>query len=498
MTTPAETLRAGPGPGLFLTAWTAFGLAALAAVPLVVLGDFPVVLLAVLPVVAGAGVVFVWNTHLGLCLAAFCIGPFNVVQAEIAGVTVTLPEALILALVAKEMLRFLALDTAPADCVPWKALGLYLFASLVGVLTGLLYGNGFVHTLQDFRQFTEFVALYLLVVHRVRTRREMVQILWCFVLGLAALAAHAVMQRFTGAGMPGMQRLSDAVLYGSFRSGSFYGPTPMGALMVLCLGPAIGLMLGTRGRGARTTLAGLAALAVVAAVFTYTRASWLAIGLLLVFVFLSIRKSPRVIGVAALAAVVFATLLGPMVVQRLGQLQVSKAEQSLRHRVQYYTVAWHIARAHPVLGLGWGRFYENSRILLNRRYVPTPQYKRPERFSAEVSTVHSAYLQILVKTGLFGLVTFLIFLGAWIARVVRERWARARDELDHNLFIGTAAGLIGYLFHATFENFFQWPVMAQAFWLLLGLSTVMAARIVRTGRIDPAPPGDTAAAEAVS
>jgi O-antigen ligase len=498
MTASGETARDAPGPGLFLAAWTAFGLAALAAAVLVGFGDYPVALLAALPIAAGLGVVCVWNTHFGLCLAAFSIGPLNIAQVEIAGVTVTLPEVLILALVAKETLRFALLDTAPADFVPWKTLGLYLLASLTGVATGLLYGNGLVHTLQDFRQFTEFVLLYLLIVHRVRSRREIFQILWCFVLGLSVLAGHAVLQRFTGHGLPGMQRLSDAVLYGDFRSGSFYGPTPLGALMVLCLGPAIGLLLGMRRRWARAVLAGLVALAVVAAVFTYTRASWLAIGLLLAFVFLSVRKPPRVIVMAAAAAMLFAALLGPVVVQRLGQLQVSKAEQSLRHRVQYYTVAWHIARAHPVLGLGWGRFYENSRILVNRRYVPTPQYKRPERFSAEVSTVHSAYLQILVKTGLFGLLTFLIFLGTWFAGVARERWARPRDELDHNLFVGTAAGLIGYLFHATFENFFQWPVMAQSFWLLLGLSTVMAARIARTGHIGPAPRGGTAARETVS
>jgi len=47
------------------------------------------------------------------------------------------------------------------------------------------------------------------------------------------------------------------------------------------------------------------------------------------------------------------------------------------------------------------------------------------------------------------------------------------------MFACVTAGVLGYLCHCTFENFFQWPVMSQSMWLLLGLSTVMAAMIIR-------------------
>jgi len=58
-----------------------------------------------------------------------------------------------------------------------------------------------------------------------------------------------------------------------------------------------------------------------------------------------------------------------------------------------------------------------------------------------------------------------------------ERRVRFLYPADHLLYVGVTAGVLGYLFHCSFENFFQWPVMAQSFWLLLALSTVLEARI---------------------
>jgi hypothetical protein len=81
-------------------------------------------------------------------------------------------------------------------------------------------------------------------------------------------------------------------------------------------------------------------------------------------------------------------------------------------------------------------------------------------------------------------VPFLFFLAPWLNALRSERRNKERNAPDHNLYIGVAAGVLGYLIHALVENFFQWPVMAQSFWLLLALTTVMAARLDQYGSID--------------
>ena len=428
---------------------------------------FPVLLAAAL---AGAAMLLL-NTRSGLYVLAFAIAPLGIIQKEIAGVTINLPEALILFLFLKELGRFLLRGEKPAP-LPWLPIALYLGAALLACATGLGNGHPARAVFQDARQFTEYLTLYFLVAHRVTTPRQAAAILLAFVLGIALLALHGIAQRYGGFGIPGTQLISDLVYHGAVRSGSFYGATPLGALMVLALGPALGLLLYAPNFALKAGLGITVALFVTAAVFTKTRASWLAILLLLAVMFLLLPKSPKQIAAAAIAALVFAAALGPEVADRMSTLSFGKAERSLRMRVQYYATAGHIAQAHPWMGLGWGGYYSQGDILINGRYVPRTPNERPVG-SPKQATVHSAYLQLLVKTGLLGLGAFLLILLGGARRVLPACLGAARTAPHFPLLAGTVASLAAYLAHAGLENFFQWPVMAQAFWLLMGTATAL-------------------------
>ena len=453
--------------------------------------NLPVAIFAFLPFVLAVGVLLIWNTHLGICFTTFAIIPLGIIQIEVASITLNLPEMFILVLFAKEAYRFIARNERISRDFDWKTIVFYVGVSGIGILTGLLRGNGGVAILQDFRQFTEYIVLFVLIVHRVSTRRQIIQILVAFVSGGLLVALHGIVQHFFPFDIQGNQLLSDMVFHGGARSGSFYGSTPLGAMMVLCAGPAVGLLLGTRGGAVHALLSVSIGLFALAAVYTQTRASWMAMSIMFLFVFVSIRKSRKLYVVSITAGLIFAIVLGPFVWQRLSKLQITKAERSLHARVQYYTTAWHIFRAHPVAGLGWGCYYSQSDILANGRYVET---KPAHRLGGVVpdATVHSAYLQLAVKAGFLGLMGFALIIFRWLAMLLAVRRAPPPDQQDHYLFIGTAGALVGYLFHSVLENFFQWPVMSQSFWMLLGLTVVMGARLVSDGRIDTrAQPNET-------
>jgi len=491
-------------PTLAAVAATAGLFAALIAIPFLALSDKPLWYAPAIPICAGAAMLFVWNTRHGLYFIAFAIAPLGIVQYEIAGITVNLPEVLILALFAKEALRFAIHKERPVDFFPKWSLPAFALASVLGILTGLLRGNYFVGVLQDFRQYSEYILLYLLILHRVNGRRQIVLTLFFFMLGMMLIAVHGILQHYFGWGISAHQMLSDTVYHSGIRGGSFYGATPLGALMVLTLGTAAGLGLSVRSRIAKAFILACAITALTAAILTYTRASWIAIAVEMVFIFFSIRKTPLLAVTAVVVMLVLSVTMGSIVVQRMEKIEISKRERSLLERLEYYTAAWHIFRAHPLLGLGWGCCFNVNEINLNGRYVPLPpllhrtheivsddssvsaRYLETYRAVMAQSTVHSAYLQILVRTGLVGIVPFLWFLGQWIGRLLSERRHAKRVERDHNLYIGVAAGIVGYLTHALVENFFQWPVMAQSFWLLLALTTIMAAQLSRNESLDPA------------
>lgn len=478
---PPTDDRIPSGIGIF--AWLAVGVTACGVVGAIALMDLPAPLLMAIPFLAAGGLLILAHTPTALCVIAFSILPLGIIQVELGIVTVSLPETLILLLFAKELLLFLLRSEKPNRDVPWSYLTLYLGIGALGLPIAMYYGNGLVPALQDARQFLEFIVLYLLVMHRVQDRSLIKKILAAYVAGATLIALHGIVERFTGFGIPATQLVSDRVYHDFVRSGSVYGATALGALMVLALGPALGLILSSKNLFTKISLSGVCVILLVAAVFTNTRASWLAIAIMLLFIFVSIRKKPGLIIATVIGALVFSMVLGPVVYKRMAMLEVSKKERSLMERVQYYTTAWHIFRSHPTFGLGWGSYYDQKTILSNGRYVKTKPPKLPEHVVAEAVTVHSAYLQILVKTGLAGLLTFFIVLAHWGMCILRERRAKPRDELDHNLYVGLTGALIGYLLHATGENFFQWPVMSQTFWMFLALSTLMAAKIVRDGNL---------------
>lgn len=441
------------------------------------MGMSPLQALGLPLLVAGVGLVAI-NPHAALCFVAFCITPFGAIQQEVLGVTINLPEFLILLLGVRELMRCRCLRDLLPSALPLVPLILFLLAALVAVGTGVLRQNGVISVLQDFRQFTEFILLFWLVLRLASTPDRATPIALGYVLGAALIAVHGIVQHFTFIGISETQIASDLVLHHGVRSGSFYGATTLGGLMVLAVGPALGVILSSKRRTVQALMVVCIALCLVAAVYTKTRGSW--IGLLVAFLFLGValRPSRRSLMGAAAMGVVLAIFLGPLVVQRIATLGRPENDRSLMKRAQYYTAAYHIGRAHPLLGLGWGCYYDIDAILTAEHYVKTP---RPDAATLaqelvddpemeENATVHSAYLQLFVKTGVLGLLGFLAIVVVWLERIGRGLGSGLRGDGGYALFVGVTASLAGYLLHSTFENFFQWPVMAQSFWLLLGLS----------------------------
>jgi O-antigen ligase/tetratricopeptide (TPR) repeat protein len=416
------------------------------------------------------------DTHWALCFIAFAIGPLNVVQQELAGVTLNLPEVLILALAAKEALNWARGGFRLPAAFPRWSVSVFVIAATVGLATGFLNHNGAVRVLQDGRQFTEFLVLFWLVLRCVRGRDEALRITAAYVAGLTLLAIHGIVQQVVPVGISATQISSDLVLHHGIRSGSFYGATTLGGLMVLAVAPAAGVALSTKRRAIQVLMAVCALLCAVAIVYTRTRGSWIGLGVALALLGVSVRPSGKTLAAMAGAGVVLALVLGPLVVQRLYTLADPEQDISLMARAQYYAAASHIGQAHPFLGLGWGCYYDIDAILKAEQYVRVPieEATVDEAGAAIEATVHSAYLQLFVKTGILGLGAFLAIIVVWLERIWRGRNTRLHDAPARALYVGITAGIAGYLFHSTFENFFQWPVMAQSFWLLLGLSFVLA------------------------
>ncbi|WP_426241940.1 O-antigen ligase family protein [Nocardioides sp. LHG3406-4] len=148
----------------------------------------------------------------------------------------------------------------------------------------------------------------------------------------------------------------------------------------------------------------------------------------------------------------------PGLLGTLGNLFTGASEDtSIASRTGSYEIAAVFIERNPLLGRGFGTFLPQYWILDNQ------------------------YLGLLIETGIFGLLTFLVFVGTG-ALVARRAWKLAEDEFDRQiaraLFASITAGAVGLAFFDTLG----FPQSAGMLFLLIGLSgaSLRLARHPRT------------------
>jgi hypothetical protein len=132
------------------------------------------------------------------------------------------------------------------------------------------------------------------------------------------------------------------------------------------------------------------------------------------------------------------------------------------NRYDYWRIAWHVWREHPLLGVGAGN-YPHS-------------YYRQRATTEDIEQPHSIELQALSELGIVGALLLALFLGGVGWGIVRMRPAAARSSLSRGLMVG-AVGTIG-----------AWLAQTSVDWmhLLPGLSAIaIVATAVMVGPRSP-------------
>jgi O-antigen ligase len=127
---------------------------------------------------------------------------------------------------------------------------------------------------------------------------------------------------------------------------------------------------------------------------------------------------------------------------------------SLRFGV--WRAAFRLIRENPFLGKGIGTFMA---------------YYRQQRPDISPVYAHNCYLQIWAETGIFSLLTFILFLS-----LILYKGIKAYRKKTNPLLLGLICGLFGFLVHCFFDSHLYSLQLAFLFWLMLG-SLVAATRL---------------------
>ena len=264
------------------------------------------------------------------------------------------------------------------------------------------------------------------------------------------------------------------------------------AFMVL----VVALILGTQKRGLvdvwRFLLCGLLGLAIL---LTFYRASWIAIGLTLMFMVLQVWRHNRQrlleLGLAAIFSVTLIFLVFQFVsnsqmsklslafTQRLGTLFESETYQdpnrSLRWRDIEYSLAVPEFLSHPIMGLGPGAYY--------RPYIPGRDYEG----NVNRGWVHNAHLWILLKAGLLGYIGMLWFSAIFLERGFKF-WQRGPDAETRGMMLAFTVTYVGVLIVSVVEPYIVIEYWTPVIGIMMGMNEV-SLKLAAQDKIAPAETG---------
>lgn len=299
-----------------------------------------------------------------------------------------------------------------------------------------------------------------------------VRLLWSLLAALATLVAiHSIIQSTTGvflletahqASYLASPPVNDFRLAGShaIRASSFLqNPDSDGAFFALLLFLPAGLALSSGEWRARVLYGVEVVIIVVALLFTFTAAAWIASACgAVVFVLLSARSRYRVrllAGAVALVALTFVVFHHQA--QLLLHHAVGASELGLRQAT--WETALRAIAAHPLtgIGLGTGAPY----ITRSRPYLVAYGTESPRVHP------HNSFLELAAMAGIPVLLVFLVILARALLRAARN-YQHADWELRP--LLGAAfAGLTALTVHAFADATWTLPVLVPIAWLIVGV-----------------------------
>jgi len=268
-----------------------------------------------------------------------------------------------------------------------------------------------------------------------------------------------------------------------------------GSVLLILLPPAVAVALAAREGRWRLGAVAAAGGGALCLALSQTRSAWAgALAAALVFGLLWLLRPGRrrrrgrsiLMAAAVLAGAVLTVwlLLAPPdlrapLAARAGSLSRLGADGSWQGRVTVWKGAARLAAAHPLCGLGLGR-YPGAQWAWTRAGRPLAPSERPS-LSEEA---HDFYLQTAAETGLIGLGLYVAALAAFARQALRRlrEPGRPRAPFQDALIIASLSLVAGQAVDALSSPSWQFAEASLPFWALLGVG--MAA--VRGGEIEAA------------
>lgn len=329
---------------------------------------------------------------------------------------------------------------------PPTVLPVLLLAILVGL--SLVASPDHQAGLSDAMRYALFITFFFLVTQLAASVESATWVIRVIVLSAGAAAAWGVFAFVSGA---------------TYRAGGpINDPNDFAFLMATLIPLAFYLVVQERRLRWLWGIAGVLLIAGVLA--TLSRGALVGLAGLFIWAVVT-RRIPLTGVIAALVTVVSVlalafTFWGPLINDRI-ELKGNIAEENVASRQAYWTAALEMSAENPWLGVGPGRFGEESGNYIRDNPIVLPD-----------PVVHNSYLEILAENGVFAFTFFLVFLAiTWRLLTTGHRRAKAEGDVTRaRLANALQATMVVVLVSSCFIS----AQIQIPFWLIGGLATAVA------------------------
>ncbi len=234
---------------------------------------------------------------------------------------------------------------------------------------------------------------------------------------------------------------------------TLFNPNVLGSYLIFIIATALGCLdYANRQRGIILGL--VIAFGITCLLFTYSRGAWLGLAVS-VILFLCWRKDKKyLLGIlAGLVALLFLDLqhlwsrINPLVLQY---------DSSTAYRLEIWQTSLKIFQDNPFWGTGMGTVWY---------YIP--QYSNS--IATFIAHSHNLYLQLAVEGGFFGLISFLILVGA-IMLMNYDVYRNSRSRRHGGIALGLLVGFTGIMVQGFVDAAIIAPQFGMLFWIYSGIT----------------------------
>jgi O-antigen ligase len=297
-----------------------------------------------------------------------------------------------------------------------------------------------------------FLLLLWAVVDTFRDSRRIMKALYVILFSAALVGLSVFTQKFLGFEFlrgRGAGELSVP------STGPFKNPNALAAYLTCVIPIVLSLALWKWKKAfVKAGLFLISAILIVSSLWTLCRGGWLGgiSGLIFIILIVNYQRIRKVFWPLFLSSYLFFL---PLIGLALFFFQNRRDS----YRFVLFRGAWEMIKEHPLLGKGIGTFMDYCVLYA----------KSDIAFYA-----HNCYLQMWAESGIFSLLSFLLFVGYVFYRSIKVI-LEEQGSLRQFALIGLTAGLLGFLVHSFFEVHLYSFQLSFLFWIVLGLTVALSS-----------------------